>query len=184
MFFDDKVKKIHAAIASTTVTPLTTPDEQAQSELHTFQLQSADAIAKVIRKCPTKSCSLDPLPTSVLKDNCVLECVAPLITCIVNRSLESGCVPDVLKVAQVSPLLKKAGLDCNVLSNYRPVSNLPFISKVLEKTVASQLTSYLQKHGHQDCFQSAYKKGHSTETALLKIKADLDQMLDMEMAPC
>ena len=66
----------------------------------------------------------------------------------------------------------------NVLGNYCPVSNLSFLSKVLEKVVAHQLTQHLQQHKLYDPLQSAYRKGHSTETALLKIKADTDRILD------
>ncbi len=90
-----------------------------------------------------------------------------------NCCLDSGQVPETLKIASVVPRLKKEGLDRNILGNYRPVSNLPFLSKVIEKVVASQLTSYLQQHQLLDPLQSAYRKGHSTETALLKIKADM-----------
>ena len=74
------------------------------------------------------------------------------------------------KQAIVTPLLKKSGLDPNDLKNFRPVSNLPFISKILEKVV---LTRQLQKHlSENELFeikQSAYRKNHCTETALLSV---------------
>jgi hypothetical protein len=60
------------------------------------------------------------------------------------------------KQALVTPLLKKAGMDQNVLKNYRPVSNLPFISKILEKVVLSQLVAHLAVNGLEDLHQSAY----------------------------
>ena len=178
-FFHVKVEKIHISIAAMTVdTAEVHPEQVTVAELTSFQPQTPESIRKVIKNCAPKSCSLDPLPTALLKDDSVLPLVAPYITHIINKSLESGIVPDDFKVAQVVPLLKKEGLDKNIFSNYRPVSNLPFLSKVLEKVVAQQLTKYLQQHQLYDPLQSAYKKGHSTETALLKIKADVDNIMD------
>ena len=64
-------------------------------------------------------------------------------------------------------------LDHNDLNNYRPVSNLCFIAKILEKLVLSQVSSYLNSHNLYNTCQSAYCPGHSTETALLKVVNDL-----------
>ena len=71
------------------------------------------------------------------------------------------------------PLLKKENLDKNTLKNYRPVSNLSFASKLIEKVVAQQLTGFIHQNGLSNIHQSAYKKFHSTETALLKIHNDI-----------
>ena len=60
-----------------------------------------------------------------------------------------------------------------MLKNYRPVSNLSFLSKVLEKVVANQLNDYMSQHNQHQMYQSAYKKFHSTETDLLKIQDDI-----------
>ena len=76
------------------------------------------------------------------------------------------------------PLLKKASLDKNVLKNYRPVSNLPFLSKVLEKVIAKRLDDYLAACNMQELYQSAYTAHHSTETALLKVKNDICKFVD------
>ena len=73
------------------------------------------------------------------------------------------------KKAVVIPLLKKTGLDCNVLKNYRPVSNLPFLSKILEKVVLKQLQKHLSENNLLETNQSAYRKDHSTETAVLSV---------------
>ena len=96
-----------------------------------------------------------------------------MVSRIVTWSLESSTVPDEFKVAQVSPLLKKAGLDTELLSNYRPVSNLAFLSKITEKVVAQQMTSYLKENNLEELLQSSYKKGHSVETALVKVQSDV-----------
>jgi hypothetical protein len=85
----------------------------------------------------------------------------------------SGSLPPSFKEAVVTPLLKKNSLDKNTLKNYRPVSNLPFLSKILEKVVLSQLADHLASSGMIEPFQSAYRADHSTETALLRVVNDL-----------
>ncbi len=70
------------------------------------------------------------------------------------------------KTAVVKPLLKKRNLDNTMLSNYRPISNLPFIGKIIEKVVFNQLNNYLNSNGYLDNFQSGFRAHHSTETAL------------------
>ena len=78
-----------------------------------------------------------PIPTPLLLE--CLDVLLPSITQIINDSLQSGVVPSLFKSAIVKPLLKKPTLDQNNLKNYRPVSNLMFLSKVLEKVVLQQL---------------------------------------------
>ena len=78
-----------------------------------------------------KTCSLYPLPTNVLQP--CFQSLAPAYTHIINMSLSQGKVPASLKEAIVIPLIKKQSLDPDVLLNYRPVSNLPQLSKKLRK---------------------------------------------------
>jgi hypothetical protein len=132
----------------------------------------------IVKKGPPKSCNLDPVPTSLLRKAEVASVAIPYITTLVNASLTTGIVPSEFKLSYVTPLLKKDNLNPDVLNNYRPVANLPFLSKVLERIVAKQLTTYLETNGLQDPLQSAYRAGHSTESAVLKIKSDLDAILD------
>ena len=73
----------------------------------------------------------------------------------------------------MTPLIKKPGLDAEILKNYRPVSKLSFLSKVIEKVIASRIISHIENNAIVDKFQSAYKCGHSTETALLRVYSDL-----------
>ena len=122
-FFSDKIKDIRCKLDSCPIDKDFIPFDGIP--LTYFRPVSEETVRDLVLKPPTKSCPLDPIPTGLLKA-CVNSLV-PLITCIVNESLESGTVCDVLKQAIVTPLLKKPNLDSNMLKNYRPVSNLPFI---------------------------------------------------------
>ena len=80
--------------------------------------------------------------------------------------------------AVVAPLLKKSDLDPKTLSNYRPISNPSFISKLLEKYVASQIRQYMDANDLFDIFQCAYRPAHGCETALFRIQDDILHSLD------
>ena len=92
----------------------------------------------------------------------------PDSTSMVSASLADRLLPDSQKHAIVSPLPKKT-LDVAYMANYRPVSNLTFVSKVIERAVASQLNEYLVANYLLPRYQSAYRKKHSTETAMLRV---------------
>ena len=130
-----------------------------------------EQVTKIIQDSPTKSCSLDPWPTFLVLE--FLDILITPITSIINASLAQGTCPNFFKQAHVTPILKKSSLDKEVLKNYRPVSNLNFISKILERVVAAQLQTHLDEAGLMTAFQSAYRKHHSTESALLNIHNDI-----------
>ncbi|XP_064653237.1 uncharacterized protein LOC135503563 [Lineus longissimus] len=100
-----------------------------------------------------------------------------VIARIVNLSLQDARVPTEWKCALVSPLLKKAGLD-RTFSNFRPVSNLAFVSKLVERVVVDQLMVHSDNSAPLPAVQSAYRKNHSTETALLKVQSDILMKMD------
>ena len=133
---------------------------------------------KVIKSSPSTSCPLDPLPTRVLKS--CLTYLLPILTFLVNLSLSTGEFCSTLKKAYVTPLLKKSDLDSDVFKNFRPVSNLSFISKLIERVVAIQLIAHLTANNILEKFQSAYRAFHSTETALLRVFNDLLQCVDKD----
>ena len=94
--------------------------------------------------------------------------------------MSSGCFPDELKSAIIRPHLKKTNTDADELMNYRPVSNLHFISKVLEKLVVKRLEQHIINHSLYDPLQSAYRVAHSTETAIIKIHNDIVNGIDKD----
>ena len=106
-------------------------------QLNAFSPTSIVELSEVARTVVSTSCSLDPLPAVLLNEN--IDMLLPTLCRIVNLSLESGCVPPSLKTAILLSLLKKPSLDHEILSNYRPISNLKVISKINEKVVAVRL---------------------------------------------
>ena len=143
-------------------------------------LATVDEVVKLIKQSATKSCQLDPIPTHLLKEN--IEAVAPIIFDIVNLSLKNGIFPTEFKKAIVRPLIKKSTLDKNILKNYRPVSNLSFISKITEKNVTSRFKKHLLENSLHEPKESAYRSHHSTETALISVTNDIMCTVDQEKA--
>ena len=123
-----------------------------------------------------KCCALDPVCVNIFEQ--CLPVLLPVLTKFVNLSLDSATIPDSLKMAVITPILKKASLSTDEFKNFRPVSNLPLVSKLIEKTVAIQLKKYIEINCLGETLQSAYKKFHSTETALLKVHNDILSAVD------
>ena len=182
-FFDSKITKLRRDIDALDVSSSshTTPrGSDVETPLDCLGAASEDEVRKTIESCAPKSSYLDPLPTSLLKDS--LPAHVPVITELVNQSFSTGVFPTELKRAVITPLLKKATLDKNVLQNYRPVSSLPFVAKVVEKIAAKRLTHHLDTNNLQEELQSAYTPCHSPETALLKVQHDIASSMDKSEA--
>ena len=95
--------------------------------------------------------------------------------------MQSGQFPSNCKLAIVVPLLKKPDLDKYEISNYRPVSNLSFIFKGIERVVARNLHDHLKKNNLLPVFQSGFRHCHSTETALLQVLSQLFTNVDSQI---
>ena len=184
--FKDKVQKIMDNIAPTednlTDQQYLESDYTTDKRFREFIPVNSDKIAKIIRTAPPKSCELDPVPSKILKQVC--EDISPLIATIVNTLLTSGTFSGNLKNALLRPLLKKANLEVTALKNFKPVSNLSYLSNLIERVVCKQLTDFAAQSGNLQDYQSAYRQGHLTETALLKVKDDILRAIDNQEVMC
>ena len=128
-----------------------------------FRAVSLEEVRRVLTTMLSKSSPLDVVPASLMK-SCV-DVLFPVIARLVNLSFKEGHFPSRHKTAQVLPLLKKQRADPLLPENYRPISNLTTISKVLERLSLAQLRPHLLGCANFCKLQSAYRAGHSTGTA-------------------
>ena len=138
--------------------------------LDKFSTISEADLKTIINKMPNKLCHLDILKTSTLK-KVIVVCI-PAISKVINLSLEKGGFYINWKPAVVKPLIKSRQKD-TIQSNYWPVSNLSFISKVVEKWDLEQFNKHCDDHDLLPENQSAYRKYYSCETSLLRITNDI-----------
>ena len=109
-----------------------------------------------------KATGLDNIPARLLKDGA--PAISRTVTYIINLSLTTSTVPDDWKQARVVPVPKTG--NCENMDNYRPISILPVLSKVLESTVNVQLQQFLRENDRLSPIQSDFRRYHSTQTTL------------------
>ena len=127
---------------------------------------------KIITSGTSKTCALDPLPTSTVKQ--FLPERLPYVTAMCNSSLQHCCLPQSQRRAIVTPRLKKQNADPADVKNYRPISHLTFMSKVVERLVCRQLVAYLNRHNFFCC----------TSVSLQTISLDRNQRLATSITFC
>ena len=135
-----------------------------------FEETTDEEVLKIINSMGAKTCGSNPVPSSVLKE--LAPCIAKQITTIVNMSLREGVFANKWKTAIIKPLLKKVGLD-PVTKNYRPVSNLPYMLKLVEKCMLAQFNKHCEDNDLMPDYQSAYRSNCSCETSLVKLVNDI-----------
>ncbi len=165
-FFTYKTRTI-----SSQFSPPLTQDPQptrstAQTPIFSFcPLTEAEVSKLLLSSHPT--CPLGPIASHLLQ--AISPALLPALTHIINTSLLTGIFPTAFKQARVTPLLKKPTLNTSLLENYRPVSLLPFIVKILKQVVFNQVSLFISQNNKLDAKQSGFRSGHSTETALLSV---------------
>lgn len=147
------------------------PTSSCVTQKSSFNEIDESELISIISSMTSKTCLLDPVPTWMVKQ--YLHELLPILLYIVNLSLSSGEFPSKLKSSIVTPLLKSPEMNSDNLKSYRPVSNLSFLSKLIEKCAHQQLIEYLDCNELFCSLQSGYRKYHSCETAITKVHNDL-----------
>src|SRR6476469_4860276 len=166
-FFTDKITKLSASFPSVPLISPHCPPLVPPPNLFQFLPATTAEVRKINLIYSSTTCCLDSIPTSLLK-SCIDVLVTP-ITTLLNLSLAGGSFPANFKTATVRPLLKKYSLPHEDLCSYCPIPNLNFVSKAIDRLIHTRLANQLQSFPSLCAFQSAYRRFHSTETALLRI---------------
>jgi hypothetical protein len=182
-FFSDKIHKLHTTLLFNLdrVSPHL-PPPVAPSKYSSFTPVTIDEVSNLLSQSPDTNCDSDPIPTSLLKQ--CSSVLLPTITQIINLSLSTGIFPHQFKGSSVHPHLKKSNLDKENLTNYRPISHLPFLSKLTERAVKHRLTEHLSCNNLLNSHQSAYIKSHSTETTLLSVHDHIIKAMSLQKVTC
>ena len=120
------------------------------------------------------SCGCDDIDPSIAKSS--IKYIAPLLSSIINCSLDTGVFPSDLKMARVIPLFKSG--EKNKVTNYRPISILPYFSKFFEKVMCNRLYNYFNKFSLFNNGQFGFRKGHSTYMALMLLYSKITEAID------
>lgn len=179
-FFKEKIDNIRNSFSPTCLHKEVTINSTAI--LSTLSFASLDEVEKVVKNIKNKSSPRDPIPTNLLKT--LSTHLLPIICSIVNSSFKSGMIPQSEKFSIVTPIIKNSKGCINDLSNYRPVSAITTLSKILEKLAYARLMTYLMQNDLLPSRQSAYRPFHSTETALIRFHDDLVRARDSGKITC
>ena len=151
----------------------------AQTTLSEFRYISSQELLKILRKRKIKTSAADIIPAQLLSGS--LDEIIDTLAELVNISLSTASMHG-LKDAIVRPLLKKQGLDADKFSNYRPVANIPYLSKAIEYDVVVELQRHMDFNNLHIPHHSGYKPNHSCETLLLRLNNDI--LIAMDNGKC
>ena len=144
----------------------------------TFKNESVESVNKIIDGIKTNvATGNDNIPAKIIKLSKTL--ISPYITKIINLSFETKTFPDILKNAIIKPIHKKD--DKNDISNYRPISILPVISKIFERATLNQLIEFFEENCLISCLQHAYRKNHGTVTCLFELLNEIYELIDKKL---
>ena len=136
---------------------------------------TSEELINIVSVMNKTTCSSDHFPSKLLMSH--LPTIIDTILHMINLCISTSVFPSSCKSVIVLPLIKKPGLDPPVLKNYRPVSNLSFLSKLIDKVISSRILTHIADNDLIEKFQSEYSYGHSTETVLLRVYSDIVTMV-------
>lgn len=176
-FFDTKIYNITRSFRddSDDYFPLWAP--VPNNRLTSFTCITLESLQSIVKRSKPTHCAHDPLPFGELLHSGNIDLLMKILVDLVNLSLTSHIFPDIEKRAIVKPILKGA-LDSQCLSSYRPVSNLTFLSKIIENAILEQLCEHMELVEALPDNQSAYRRLYSTETALCAVVNDMQVLMD------
>ena len=175
-FFEEKINNIYSSFNGQDNVN-SHPMDPTHSKMTHFEPICWDDYTKMLKKAKMSYCVQDPLPFGDLMDATNINELLKMQLEIINKCLVDGVFPNSEKIAIIKPTLKNK-LDPQELGSYRPVSNLTFLSKMIEMSALKQLNEHLDKCKVLPASQSAYRKRHSTETVLCSVVDDLLKRAD------
>ena len=179
-FYDDKIRKIRSEIQSALDQDpsnkfVSIQRKKVSCSFNQFKILSTKQVEDIINSMSNKNHPSDPIPMWLVKS--CLPALLPAFQSIINKSFIEGVFPSSLKHAIVRPILKDKDADKELFKSYRPVSTLPFLSKLIEKAANLQLKEHLNINNLFPSHQSGYRKNHSCETTLIKITDDIQDFI-------
>ena len=176
-FYSEKISKIREEVQTSSASQEYSRNTISSQNLRIFEKFSQvneSELRKCISEIKSKTCKADPIPTSLVKEN--LDILMPILLHIINSCIQQRIFPDQLKNGLVTPIIKDNRKCTDDFQNFRPVCNLTFLSKLLERVMYSQLNKFVLENNLHAVHQSSYRADHSCETALINIVDDIQNM--------